>query len=114
MCERLGMSRNTLIRLEKGDSAVSLGTYIKALSILSLQHDMKAVADNDKVGRALQDQREAGHISLKSVKKHQQIKKDMPHTDQNDGQSMADILSQQNSKLVAEILNKTKGRENLA
>jgi transcriptional regulator with XRE-family HTH domain len=53
--ERLGVSRNTLTRLEAGDPAVSLGTYLKALRALGLEDDVNNVADNDVLGRKLQD-----------------------------------------------------------
>lgn len=53
--ERVGISRNTLARLESGDPAVSLGTYLKALRVLGLEGDMNSVAGEDSLGRKLQD-----------------------------------------------------------
>jgi transcriptional regulator with XRE-family HTH domain len=53
--ERVGISRNTLARLESGDPAVSLGTYLKALRVLGLEGDVDAVAEDDVLGRKLQD-----------------------------------------------------------
>lgn len=53
--ERVGISRNTLARLESGDPAVSLGTYLKALRVLGLESDVDAVARDDVLGRKLQD-----------------------------------------------------------
>jgi transcriptional regulator with XRE-family HTH domain len=53
--ERLGISRDTLNRLEKGDPNIALGTYMRALRVLGLDQDMDAVARDDELGRKLQD-----------------------------------------------------------
>lgn len=53
--ERVGISRDTLNRLEKGDPAIALGTYLRALRVLGLDKDMDAVARDDELGRKLQD-----------------------------------------------------------
>lgn len=53
--ERLGVSRDTLNRLEKGDPNVALGTYMRALRVLGLDKDLDAVARDDELGRKLQD-----------------------------------------------------------
>jgi len=53
--ERMGVSRDTLNRLEKGDPAVALGTYLRALRVLGLDGDLDAVARDDELGRKLQD-----------------------------------------------------------
>ena len=55
--ERMGVSRDTLNRLEKGDSTIALGTYMRALRILGLDGDIDAVARDDELGRKLQDLR---------------------------------------------------------
>lgn len=55
--ERVGISRNTLARLESGDPAVALGTYLKALRVLGLEGDINNVASDDNLGRKLQDAR---------------------------------------------------------
>ncbi len=54
--ERMGISRNTLARLESGDPGVSLGMYLKALRILGLESSLELVAKEDPLGRKLQDQ----------------------------------------------------------
>lgn len=54
--ERMGVSRNTLARLESGDPGVSLGMYLKALRILGLESSLELVAKDDPLGRKLQDQ----------------------------------------------------------
>lgn len=53
--ERMGVSRDTLNRLEKGDPAIALGTYLRALRVLGLDRDLDAVARDDELGRKLQD-----------------------------------------------------------
>lgn len=53
--ERVGISRDTLHRLEKGDPAVALGTYARALRVLGLDGDLDALARDDELGRKLQD-----------------------------------------------------------
>ena len=53
--ERVGISRDTLNRLEKGDSSIALGTYMRALRVLGLEKDFDLVARDDELGRKLQD-----------------------------------------------------------
>ncbi|MDO9435519.1 helix-turn-helix domain-containing protein [Hydrogenophaga sp.] len=53
--ERVGISRNTLARLESGDPSVSMGTYLKALRVLGLEGDVNGVAGNDILGQKLLD-----------------------------------------------------------
>lgn len=53
--ERLGVSRDTLNRLEKGDPNIAIGTYMKALRILGLDPDIDLIAKDDVMGRKLQD-----------------------------------------------------------
>lgn len=53
--ERMNVSRETLRRLEKGDSTIAIGTYLRALRILGLDGDIEAVARDDELGRKLQD-----------------------------------------------------------
>ena len=59
--ERVGISRNTLVRLEAGDANVSLGTYLRALRVLGLEADIEAVAGDDVLGRKLQDLKSLGN-----------------------------------------------------
>lgn len=54
--ERMGVSRDTLNRMEKGDATIALGTYMRALRVLGLDKDMDAVARDDALGRALEDE----------------------------------------------------------
>lgn len=55
MAQRVGISRDTLNRLEKGDAAIGLGTWLRALRVLGLDADLDRVAAEDPVGRKLQD-----------------------------------------------------------
>lgn len=53
--ERMGVSRETLRRLEAGDPNIALGTYMRALRVLGLDKDIDTVASDDVLGRKLQD-----------------------------------------------------------
>lgn len=53
--ERMGVSRDTLNRLERGDGTIAIGTYLRALAVLGLDADLDQVATNDALGRQLQD-----------------------------------------------------------
>lgn len=53
--ERMNVSRDTLNRLEKGDPSIALGTYMRALRVLGLEKDFDKVAQDDELGRKLQD-----------------------------------------------------------
>lgn len=53
--ERVGVSRDTVYRLEKGDPSIALGTYVRALRVLGLDKDLDAIARDDELGRKLQD-----------------------------------------------------------
>jgi transcriptional regulator with XRE-family HTH domain len=55
-CERAGISRMTLYRLEAGQAAISLGTLIRVMSVLGLETDLELLARDDRLGRLLQDQ----------------------------------------------------------
>ena len=58
--ERMGVSRDTLNRLEKGDPNIALGTYMRALRVLALDKDIDSVARDDALGRKLQDAKLTG------------------------------------------------------
>ena len=55
VAERAGISRLTLIRIEKGSPVVSIGNYLQALFILGLEKDLEQVGGSDPLGRKLQD-----------------------------------------------------------
>jgi transcriptional regulator with XRE-family HTH domain len=52
---RAGISRTTLYNVEKGDPAVTLGTYARVLAVLGMEKDLERVAADDPLGRRLQD-----------------------------------------------------------
>ena len=55
VAERAGISRTTLYHAERGDSAVTLGTYLRIMTALGLEKDFDLLASDDKLGRRLQD-----------------------------------------------------------
>jgi len=78
--ERLGVSRDTLSRLEKGDATIALGTYARALRVLGLDRDLDVVARDDELGRKLQD------LQLPPARTRGAPKSsDAPNEDEHDG-----------------------------
>jgi transcriptional regulator with XRE-family HTH domain len=57
VAERANISRPTLVSIEKGNPNVTIGAYVKVLSVLGLENDIMVVANDDKLGRKLQDAR---------------------------------------------------------
>ncbi len=55
VAQRAGISRKTLSRVEKGDSAVALGIYARVMQVLRLEEDLAKLAVDDPLGRKLQD-----------------------------------------------------------
>lgn len=55
VAERASVSRPTLNKVEQGDPAVTMGTYLRVLAVLGLENDLDQVAAHDPVGRRLQD-----------------------------------------------------------
>jgi transcriptional regulator with XRE-family HTH domain len=55
VAERAGISRSTLWQIEKGMPNVALGNYAQALFVLGLEKDLAKVAEDDILGRKLQD-----------------------------------------------------------
>ena len=55
VAERANISRPTLLSIEKGNPNVTIGAYVKVLSVLGLENDIMEVAKDDKLGRRLQD-----------------------------------------------------------
>ncbi len=53
--ERTGLSRLTIRKIEQGDPKVSIGHYVSVLSVLGLTEGFARVADDDELGRKLQD-----------------------------------------------------------
>ena len=55
VAERAGVSRNTIIKIERGDEGVAIGLYFRVLIVLGLQDDILFIARDDILGRKLQD-----------------------------------------------------------
>lgn len=55
MAERMGVTRVTLGRLERGDLSVGLGVLVRALGVLGLEEDLAKLAGDDELGRRLVD-----------------------------------------------------------
>lgn len=53
--ERAGIDRSTLYQIEKGNPAVSMGSYFNVLRVLGLHNDFLKLAVDDEFGRKLQD-----------------------------------------------------------
>lgn len=56
VAERAGISRATLVSIEKGSPSVAIGCYAAALHALNyMDKDLLLVAKDDELGRKLQD-----------------------------------------------------------
>ena len=55
IAERAGISRSTLWQIEKGMPNVSMGYYAQVLFVLGLEKNLSNMADDDVLGRKLQD-----------------------------------------------------------
>lgn len=53
--ERANISRPTLHSIEKGSESVSIGLYLQVLVVLGLEKDLLLVAQDDQLGRKIQD-----------------------------------------------------------
>lgn len=67
MAERVGISRTTLNKAEKGDPAVSLGVYATILFVLGMTSRIVELAEPqiDDVGLALEEERLPKRIRLR-------------------------------------------------
>lgn len=55
LAERANIGRTSLWHVEKGSEHISIGIYLQVLSVLGLADDLKKIAEDDTLGRKLQD-----------------------------------------------------------
>lgn len=55
VAKRAHISRMTLWQIETGDPGVSTGAYVRVLNALGLERDFLKIAQDDELGRKLQD-----------------------------------------------------------
>lgn len=55
MAERTGLTRGTISKIEAGEEYVAFGNYFRALIALGLDCDILNIAQDDILGRKLQD-----------------------------------------------------------
>lgn len=55
MAVRVGVSRPTIDRLERGDPNVAVGVLARVLAVLGLEHDLDLPAGKDEIGQRLLD-----------------------------------------------------------
>lgn len=55
VAERANVGRTTLHNIENGDPGVSIGAYLQILMVLRLGEDFLGLAQDDELGRKLQD-----------------------------------------------------------
>ena len=69
--ERASISRTTLVKLEKGDPGVSMGTYATMLFVMGMTERVADLADarNDTMGRQLEEEHLPQRIRLKKRKR---------------------------------------------
>ncbi|MDB6081707.1 MAG: hypothetical protein JWO53_979 [Chlamydiia bacterium] len=66
MAERASISRTTLTKVEKGDPSVAFGIYASIIFVLGLVSQLACLfdADNDHVGRSLEEEKLPKRIRL--------------------------------------------------
>lgn len=65
MAERLGISRGTLVKLEKGYPGISIETFLTALMVLDKLDEVVNLLENDPLGIALMDQNLPKRVRIK-------------------------------------------------
>jgi transcriptional regulator with XRE-family HTH domain len=55
VAERAGISRSTLWQIEKGMPSVAIGSYLQVLFVFGLEKNFLKIANDDTLGRKLQD-----------------------------------------------------------
>ena len=69
LAERASISRTTLVKVEKGESGVSLGIYASVLFVLGMVDCLAGLADvrHDELGLALDEERLPDRIRSKAI-----------------------------------------------
>lgn len=57
VAQRAGMTPLTLRRLERGGAGVTIGAFLSVMQVLGLDYDLDLLAQQDVMGRELQDSR---------------------------------------------------------
>jgi DNA-binding XRE family transcriptional regulator len=60
LAARVGVSKQTIAKLEAGNPATSLATALRMLHVLGLARDIDLLAADDQLGRQLQDLEQPG------------------------------------------------------
>lgn len=55
VAERAGIGRSTLWQVEKGTPSVAIGIYLQVLFVFGLEKNFLNIANDDDLGRKLQD-----------------------------------------------------------
>ncbi len=55
VAERANIGRKTLWAIENGSASVAMGSYVQVLFVLNQEKDLLKVAEDDLLGRKLQD-----------------------------------------------------------
>lgn len=55
VAERANIGRSTLWKIEEGQGSVAMGNYLQVLVVLGFEQDLALVAQDDVLGRKLQD-----------------------------------------------------------
>jgi transcriptional regulator with XRE-family HTH domain len=76
LAERAGIATSTLGNIEDGSPSVSLGSYLQVLSVLRLEDDLLLIAENDPIGRQIQD---VGMIVKKRAPKKRKTESAIDH-----------------------------------
>lgn len=83
MAARASISRTTLVKIEKGDAGVSLGSYATVMFVLGLTDQLAKVADvrTDELGLELAEEQLPQRI------RHRRVQKKTPGSNETEGSS---------------------------